>query len=310
MHFNFQIFARMFSAGLFFFAVRNFMPTVPILLSIHFLMVFILKWSFERARHTHGMMALLVAVLNVFASSLVYVRIVPIGRVQFHIFFPYPAISRFFLFSDKPVVLARTAKQRRCQPSHNVTQHTTFFIQTLFFLLVMVENLILASWPLIRGGNNRALACLGEEKIYEYVGIVFSLCVASWISHILYYKYMGHPWTEINGPSCSRGRLRFNFHWCGDEKVLDCVPCVRCSSDSLHDVDDDDDQDSHELKKIVNGETVPLSVGDQEEEDLESNLVNKNGEDIVEGDSVHHCCCGTCQISCHTVREDEKIFQC
>jgi hypothetical protein len=77
-----QIFARMFSLGLFFFAVRNFMPTVPILLGIHFVLVFILKWTFERARHTHGMMALLVAVLNVFASSLVYVRIVPIGRYQ------------------------------------------------------------------------------------------------------------------------------------------------------------------------------------------------------------------------------------
>ena len=41
-----------------------------------------LKWSFERARHTHGMLAWLVAVVNIFASSLVYVRIVPIEKTS------------------------------------------------------------------------------------------------------------------------------------------------------------------------------------------------------------------------------------
>ena len=48
--------------------------------SIHFALVFVLKWTFERARHTHGMMAMMVAILNIFASSLVYVRILPIDK--------------------------------------------------------------------------------------------------------------------------------------------------------------------------------------------------------------------------------------
>ena len=48
--------------------------------SIHFALVFVLKWTFERARHTHGMMALMVAILNIFASSLVYVRILPLDK--------------------------------------------------------------------------------------------------------------------------------------------------------------------------------------------------------------------------------------
>lgn len=117
---TFQIFARIFSLGLFFFTARNFLPTVPILLGIHFALVFGLKWTFERARHTHGMMALLVAILNIFASSLVYVRILPI---------------------DKQVDTKQKGIQDR--ETRKSQQHSTFFIQSLFFLLVFVENLLL-----------------------------------------------------------------------------------------------------------------------------------------------------------------------
>lgn len=73
-----------------------------------------------------GVLAWLVAVVNIFASSLVYVRIVPIEKQRNH-------------------------KQKKCinVPSHAVQQHSTFFIQTLFFLLVLVENLMLACTPLV-----------------------------------------------------------------------------------------------------------------------------------------------------------------
>lgn len=173
------------------------MPTVPLLLGLHFLLVFGLKWTLERARHTHGRMALLVAILNIFASSLVYVRILPI---------------------DKQIRGDRITAQKS-------QQHSTFMMQTLFFLLVFVENILLASWPLIKGQseNNRALACLGQEKLIHYIVLVAALCVCSWIFHVLYYKYMGHPWTEINGPQLTpSGRLRCSLHLCGKEKYLTC----------------------------------------------------------------------------------------
>ena len=38
-----QIFARILSIGLYFFAVRDFIPAVPIFLSIHFAAVFVIK---------------------------------------------------------------------------------------------------------------------------------------------------------------------------------------------------------------------------------------------------------------------------
>ena len=97
-------------------------------------------------------------------------------------------------------LLGGSGSMRKSDQQH----HSTFFIQSLFFVLVFVENMLLASWPLIKGGSNRALACLGPEKLIDYLFMVSGLCGASWICHILYYKYMGHPWTEINGPQISK----------------------------------------------------------------------------------------------------------
>ena len=211
MHIIFlQIFARILSLGIFFFTARNFLPTVPILLGIHFMIVGLLKWTFERARHTQGKMAQLVALVNVFASSLVYVRIVPIEKKL-----NFKQMKR--LQKQKLASNNATAQQTE--------QHSTFFIQTLFFLVVFVENIILASWPLIKGPPNRALNCLGSESIWNLITIIFGLCFCSWTFHILYYKYMGHPWTEINGPNCTRYGLRFNFHLCGKEQYLLCQCC-------------------------------------------------------------------------------------
>lgn len=80
-----QVFARIFSMGLYFFAARDFLPAIPLFLLFHFSVVFAVKWTFERARHTKGgMLTWLVSSVNVFASSLVYVRIVPIEKARHH----------------------------------------------------------------------------------------------------------------------------------------------------------------------------------------------------------------------------------
>eukprot|EP00094_Tigriopus_californicus_P001992 TCALIF_01920-PA protein Name:"Similar to ANK2 Ankyrin-2 (Homo sapiens)" AED:0.42 eAED:0.42 QI:11/0.75/0.4/0.8/1/1/5/0/1087 len=202
----FQIFARIFSIGLYFFAVRQFFPIVPILLVTHLIFVFIIKWTFERARHTHGMLAWLVSFVNVVASSLVYVRIVPIEK-------------------QRPSKWNRETTS--FLPSHEVIQHSTFFVQTLFFLLVLFENILLACTPLMYP-SGRAFACLGTAKINQYVLTIIGLCMASWLSHVMYYKYMGHPWSDINGPTCSAQKVKFSFHVCGREKLFQCA----CSEES------------------------------------------------------------------------------
>ncbi len=81
-------------------------------------------------------------------------------------------------------------------------------MQSLFFMLVLVENLALASVPLfLHRGRNRAAVCLGEPLLRDYVLRILGLCIGSWVFHSLYYKYMGHPWSDINGP----GRVLNNF---------------------------------------------------------------------------------------------------
>ena len=219
---TFQIFARIFALGIFFFTARNFLPTVPILLAIHFMLVFIIKWTFERARHTKGFMANTVALLNIFASNMVYVRILPIEK------------------EAKDAQKMPQNVEIKPQSQH----HSTFFTQTLFFLLVFIENVFMTAWPLLKGHPNRALACLGQEKLIDYVFLVAGLCLLSWICHVLYYKYMGHPWTEINGPQWTNtGGLRCNLNLCGREKYWTCQFCNSCHYvlNDVHECDSETD---------------------------------------------------------------------
>ena len=86
-------------------------------------------------------------------------------------------------------------------------QHSTFLVQSLFFLLVsvlprqvghddvsrnstqvLVENVTLAVVPLVAGEPNRAFACLGAKALAKCVFLVICLCAASWGCHIMYYK--------------------------------------------------------------------------------------------------------------------------
>ncbi len=194
------------SIGLYFFAVRDFLPAIPLFLVFHFVLVFAIKWTFERARHLKGgVLTWLVATVNVFASSLVYVRIVPIEK----------SIKR--RRRDKSA-----SDECPSRASHAVEQHSTFFVQSLFFALALMENLLMASVPLLMGDNNRAYVCLEAHVLRDYMCRILALCVASWVFHTMYYKYMGHPWSDINGPDLQGGHVRFYFHFCGQERLFDC----------------------------------------------------------------------------------------
>jgi hypothetical protein len=72
----------------------------------------------------------------------VYVRIVPIQR---------------------SLELKRSRRDPDKGWSHHVEENSTFMVQTLFFALVLIENIMLASTPLFFNGKyNRAYACLGQ----------------------------------------------------------------------------------------------------------------------------------------------------
>ena len=48
--------------------------------------------------------------------------------------------------------------------------HSTFFVQSLFFLLVFVENMLLASWPLIKGRASERMS--GEKSLLQILRIL------------------------------------------------------------------------------------------------------------------------------------------
>jgi len=55
----------------------------------------------------------------------------------------------------------------------------------------------------------------GQEKLLQYVGIVLAMNACSWVFHVGYYKYMGHPWSSINGPLIDQKKMRIDFYACG-----------------------------------------------------------------------------------------------
>ena len=103
-------------------------------------------------------------------------------------------------------------------------QHSTFFVQTIYFALVLVENIILCCTPFFLfndSGSNRALECLGDdkdeasEKIYQCIALMIAASMGGWICHTIYYTQMGHPWGAINGPELRKNRFSFykRFHF-------------------------------------------------------------------------------------------------
>ena len=218
-----QVLARIISFLMLYLYQRRFYPAVikmenefhhsftfqiPIIIGIHFICVGILKWFFERARLSkQGFLYTLVAFINIFASSFVYVRIVPI---------------------EKP----KTTNQWTVAPQ---ITHTTFMTQSLFFLLILLENLLLALIPiLLHDGDSCCIplstltsAFVGRnEKIIQFHSKlstfpgIFVFCLLSWVFHTAYYKYYGHPWADINGPDITTNSMTvrcFCLHipyWC------------------------------------------------------------------------------------------------
>uniref|UniRef100_A0A0K2TNQ1 Putative LOC100882592 [Megachile rotundata] n=1 Tax=Lepeophtheirus salmonis TaxID=72036 RepID=A0A0K2TNQ1_LEPSM len=184
----FQVLARICGVSLFFVGVRSFSPIIPLLLLAHFALILVLKLTFESDANTfRSLSSFLVSLLTVFASSMVYVRITPLTH--------------------------------RWQYEHR----STFVVQFLFFLIVFIENIILSCTPILfYNREDTLLSCLSPNQFNIYVFFIILLSTCAWFCHIFYYKCMGHPWSDINGPG--RDSLKKEFHVYfqvfGKEKLL------------------------------------------------------------------------------------------
>ena len=204
-----QVVARIVSFALAFFAMDNFRAWFPIQFMIHFTLVLLINLLFSKEPHIKGIQAKANTIMNTLASSLVYVRITPLEQEQHK-------------ETDMEMVPLRDPEQG-LDPTENdnggdAQRHNpTFLIQVLFFLLVLLENIFLAVYPLIKGAQNKALSCLGKDTICYFVLLAVALNMLSWILQWLHYKLM-HPWQFINGPSIEGTTPSFTYYWCGKER--------------------------------------------------------------------------------------------
>ena len=203
-----QVLARIVALVLYFSSMREFEPWLPILLVVHFAILFGIKWTFAREWHTEGKFAKTVAILNVVASSIVYVGIKPMEKE-----------GKGSNQEDKEMDRAKEAKSNEFNARELDLHYSTFFVQFLVFLISLVENVLLSVFPLIRGvhEDNRALDCFSVGGVQLGVLLVVLLSITSCIFQAAYYK-VHHIWSGINGPQFKDDVIHGNYYIRGQKK--------------------------------------------------------------------------------------------
>ena len=190
-----QVVARTIAFSLFFATVNNDNayngPGILSFLAIHVFAVFAINLVFSRHwLGKRGSMGWYEIAINVFTdlasaicSCLVYCNINP----------------------KSPGT--KEKKERKCDRGHvedivekakkDHKNNTTFYTQFFFFLLVFVENAILASWPLIM--NDACIVKTYNAPMTTILLSVMGLTAASGLCNLFFYLCYGHPWAAING---------------------------------------------------------------------------------------------------------------
>ena len=134
-----QVLARTLALVLYFSSEREFWPWFPILLLVHFAILFAIKWTFAKEWNTEGKFSKTVAVLNVVTSSIVSVGIKPMEK-------------ELKVSKQEDIEMANVGETdtEESKESKQDLHYSTFFVQFLVFLLFMVENVLLSVYPLIR----------------------------------------------------------------------------------------------------------------------------------------------------------------
>ena len=206
-----QIMARIISFGLFFCAVRDFEVWFPILYLLHFGVVLAIKMIFLCRRdrlgvyHNQGHSTKVIIVSTVASSlfsSLVYSNIKFKQRLETKI----QNVDEV----DNPSQQHAADGAQNTEFGQNGYNYkidekeinSTFKEQVCFFVLVLMENVILAAIPLIMGykEGSTIFRRISQHSHVRLTLIVIGLSVVSWCSNLVFYKFWGHTWRAINGP--------------------------------------------------------------------------------------------------------------
>ena len=70
----------------------------------------------------------------------------------------------------------------------------TFHLHLSYFILILIENVLLASSPLMLGNYSTHL-----DIAIALPFIILGLWILSCLLMVFFYKIYGHPWTDLNG---------------------------------------------------------------------------------------------------------------
>ena len=97
--------------------------------------------------------------------------------------------------------------------------HFSFVSHSLFFVLVLVENVILVCLPYLVPDHYPQLDCFTADSRANAVWIVLVLWLAGVFFHALHYKW-AHPWAKLNGPQVwDAGVWAFTTKFCWKRDV-------------------------------------------------------------------------------------------
>jgi hypothetical protein len=98
---------------------------------------------------------------------------------------------------------------RHVQPTSNKS-HFTFLSHSSFFILILIENIVLVTFPYFAPDLYPVDDCFTTNSRSTAVWIVVVLWFVGVICQIIYYK-MAHDWSHLNGPKVSGFKLEFDF---------------------------------------------------------------------------------------------------
>jgi hypothetical protein len=97
--------------------------------------------------------------------------------------------------------------------------HFSFISHTLFFILSLIENLILVCLPYMVPELYPPLDCFTASSRANAVWIVAGLWLVGVAAQVLHYKW-AHPWAKLNGPQLWEGAGGGGDDGGGDDGVL------------------------------------------------------------------------------------------
>ena len=198
-----QVFVHIVCLLPLYYVERNPMSLVlPIL--IHYIFVFILKVLFDPSYYLANGSNQMIAVINVIGSILINVNVTPrkgYKNINFE--------SKTKM--DETISYDQTDEEADDTDDEEILHHTpsTFFLQTMFFILKLIENVTVCVVVL-----SSCAFLLNESRfqtLKRNIGLILSVGTAlTWTTHVLYYRLYGHPWKYSNGPS--GGKWYFKCH--------------------------------------------------------------------------------------------------